>query len=68
MTREEFRQYASTLRLNAQGYVRSYARRCCETVSAADVDAIVNALGDISIDEACDALDRFSTSTREEKD
>lgn len=57
--RELLRQVVQTMRDDAIGYVCEYARRRCPSVPHETVEAIANALGDISVDEAVAVLDRI---------
>lgn len=47
-----------TLYVTARDYVRAYAAIAAKNVSPELVDAIVNAIGTISVPEAVEALDR----------
>jgi hypothetical protein len=59
VTRDECRAAVATMRNGAIGIVRVYVQKRCSHVDPAIVRGIENALGEISIDEALDALDRL---------
>ena len=60
MTRDELTGMVTTMKDTAVGVVRQYAAARCPNVPDTTVRAIEGALGDISIDEAFDALDRIN--------
>ncbi len=49
------------LKARAEHYVRAYARASAPNVPLETVDAFCQALGEISVDEALNALDRVQT-------
>jgi hypothetical protein len=59
ITIEELRLAATVMRRDAAVIVRVYALQHAPDVPTATVDAICGALGDISIDEAIDVLERI---------
>lgn len=58
-TREELRAEVHRMRVSAEAFVRRYAADHAPHIAASRLDGIIGALGDISIDEACDALDKI---------
>jgi hypothetical protein len=58
MNREQLTESVARMKITASMFVQRYAALNARDVPQADVDAICNALGDISIDEATAALDR----------
>lgn len=58
ITREELAAWAKVSRSLATDRVRDYAAHECPLVTAAEIDAVCGALGDVSVNEAFDALDR----------
>jgi ribosomal protein L22 len=64
MDREALATLARNMRLKAADFVQQYAAARCLNVSEKDVRAIAGAVGEISIDEACAALDRIDRQNR----
>jgi hypothetical protein len=60
MTHDELKTTVAAWRDDAIGAVRRYASVRCPNVPDSQVRAIECALGEISIDEAFDALDRLN--------
>lgn len=58
MDRQAMAEHVRELRVTAARFVRRHAAIYAKDVPRAEVDAICTALGDITIDEATDALDR----------
>jgi len=57
--RDTLQYMVTDLRAPAARYLRRHAKTHCPLVPAADLDAICNALGEVSVEEAKRALDRL---------
>lgn len=58
ITREDLATFAKVSRALAADKVRDYAIRQCHLVPTTEVDVLCDALGDVSVHEAYDFLDR----------